>query len=85
MRWRKNKDGIKCNKNLSIIHFATFIKRILVEDGGGVRGRGVHLCLWIHQEYTFRHRSACRTPAEKQTGVPDQRRRIYGTTQNSVG
>ena len=26
--------------------------------------RGVHLSPRIHQEYTFRHRSACRTPAE---------------------
>ena len=34
------------------------------QDGGGVGGRGVHLSLRIHQEYTFRHRSACRTPAE---------------------
>jgi len=25
---------------------------------------GVHLSPWIHQEYTFRHRSACRTPAK---------------------
>ena len=25
---------------------------------------GVHLSPGIHQEYTFRHRSACRTPAE---------------------
>ena len=23
-----------------------------------------YISLWIHQEYTFRHRSACRTPAE---------------------
>ena len=34
------------------------------QDGGGVGGCGVHLSPWIHQEYTFRHRSACRTPAE---------------------
>ena len=34
------------------------------QDGGGVGGRGVHLSPWIHQEYTFGHRSACRTPAE---------------------
>ena len=27
-------------------------------------GSGVHLSPQIHQEYTFRHRSACRTPAE---------------------
>jgi len=34
------------------------------QDGAGVGGCGVHLSAWIHQEYTFRHRSACRTPAE---------------------
>ena len=34
------------------------------QDGGGVGGREVHLSSRIHQEYTFRHRSACRTPAE---------------------
>ena len=34
------------------------------QDGGGVGGRGVHLSPQIHQEYTFRHISACRTPAE---------------------
>ena len=34
------------------------------QDGGEVGGRGVHLSPRIHQEYTFRHRSACRTLAE---------------------
>ena len=34
------------------------------QDGGGVGGHGVHLSPQIHQEYTFRHRRACRTPAE---------------------
>ena len=34
------------------------------QDGGGVGGRGVHISPRIHQEYTFRHRSAYRTPAE---------------------
>ena len=34
------------------------------QDGGGVGGCGVHLFPGIHQEYTFRHRSACRTAAE---------------------
>ena len=34
------------------------------QDGRGVGGHGVHLSPWIHQEDTFRHRSACRTPAE---------------------
>ena len=32
--------------------------------GGGVGGCAVHLSPRIHQEYTFRHRSACRIPAE---------------------
>ena len=34
------------------------------QDGRGVGGHEVHLSPWMHQEYTFRHRSACRTPAE---------------------
>ena len=34
------------------------------QNGRGVGGHGVHLFPWIHQEYIFRHRSACRTPAE---------------------
>ena len=35
------------------------------QDGRGVGGHGVlHLSPWIYQEYTFRHRSACRTLAE---------------------
>ena len=34
------------------------------QDGGGVGGRGVHLSPQTHQEYTFRHRSACRTSAD---------------------
>ena len=34
------------------------------QDGRRVGGRGAHLSPWIHQEYTFRHRNACKTPAE---------------------
>ena len=34
------------------------------QDRGGVDGHGVPLSPQIHQEYTFRHRSAYRTPAE---------------------
>ena len=34
------------------------------QDGRGVGGRGVHLSPRIPQEYTFRHRSACRRPAK---------------------
>ena len=33
------------------------------QDGGRIGGHGVHLSPWIHQEYTSRHRSACRTTA----------------------
>ena len=42
------------------------VKNLLAreQDGRGVGGCGVHLSPGIHQEYTFRHRSACRTPAE---------------------
>ena len=40
------------------------------QDGGGVGGHGVHLSSQIHQEYTFRHRSACRTPAESGQEYP---------------
>ena len=34
------------------------------QDGGGVGGCEVQLSAQIHQEYIFRHRSACRTLAE---------------------
>ena len=34
------------------------------QGGGGVGGHGVLLSPQIHQEYTCRHRSTCRTPAE---------------------
>ena len=34
------------------------------QDGRGVGGRGGHLSLRVHQEYTFRPRSACRISAE---------------------
>ena len=35
------------------------------QDGRGVGECGIHLSLRIHQEYTFRHRSVRRTPAER--------------------
>ena len=35
-----------------------------LQDGRGVGGCGEHLFPWIWQEYTFRYRDACRTPAE---------------------
>ena len=31
------------------------------QDGRGVGGCGEHISPWIHQDYTFRHRSTCRT------------------------
>ena len=34
------------------------------QDGEEVGRREIHLSPQIHQEYTFRHRSACRTPTE---------------------
>ncbi|CAN0388490.1 unnamed protein product, partial [Rangifer tarandus platyrhynchus] len=34
------------------------------QNGGRVGGRGIYLSPRIHQEYTFRHRRAWRTPAE---------------------
>ena len=34
------------------------------KNGRGVGGHGVGLSPRIHQEYSFRHRSACRTLAE---------------------
>ena len=41
------------------------LQKYNLEQGGrGVGGCGIHLSPWIHQEYTFRHRTACTTPAE---------------------
>ena len=34
------------------------------QDGRRVDGLEVHLSPQIQREYTFRHRSACKTPAE---------------------
>ena len=34
------------------------------QDGRGTGGCGVHVSPQIHQGYTFRHRSACRIPAQ---------------------
>ena len=34
------------------------------QDGRGAGGCGVRLFPWICQQYTFRYRNACRTPAE---------------------
>ena len=34
------------------------------QNGGGVGRHGEYLSPRIHQEYTFRHRSACRAPVK---------------------
>ena len=36
----------------------------LQKQDGRIGGCEVPICPWIHQEYTFRHRSANRTPAD---------------------
>ena len=46
----------KCQQNSQKVYYRK-------QDGGGVGGHGVHLSPQIRQEYTFRHRSACRTQA----------------------
>ena len=50
------------------------------QDGGGVSGHGVHLSPQIHQEYTIRHRSACRTPAERDRSTRSAEKNIYNHT-----
>ena len=47
-----------------LIQFILKCIELREQDGRGVGGCGVHLSPWIHQEYTFRHRSACRITAE---------------------
>ena len=53
------------------------------QDGEGVGGLGVHLSPRIPQEYTFRHRSACRTLAESGQEYLT-RGKEHRTSQNSV-
>ena len=51
------------------------------QDGRGVGGCGGHLSLRVHQEYTFRHRSAFRTPAEsRQDDLTSGKERIEPRT-----
>ena len=54
------------------------------QDGGGVGGSGVHLSPQIHKEYTFRHRSACRTAAERGQEYLTTKR-IYKTMHGNRG
>ena len=53
------------------------------QDGGGVGGHRVHLSPGIHQEYTFRHRSACRTPAESRQEYLTSGKEYIETHKNS--
>ena len=55
------------------------------QDGGGVGGRGVYLSPRIHQEYTFRHRSACRTPAGSRQEYLTSGKEYIEPRQNLVG
>ena len=64
-RWCKDQNSLlpeQLLKQLSVI--ASNLICSVEQDGIGVGGRGVHLSPWIHQDYPFRHRSACRKPAE---------------------
>ena len=63
--WQNQYNIVKLKKK-EIIFLKKKKKIVLAgeQDGGGVGGRGVHLSLRIHQKYSFRHRNACRTPAE---------------------
>ena len=54
------------------------------QDGGGVGGHRVPLFSWILQEYIFRNRSACRTPAESRQEYLTSRKE-YRIMQNLVG
>ena len=54
------------SKQQNVLDLEELKNRMLGEeqDDRGVGGHGVHHSPRIRQEYTFRHRSACRTPAE---------------------
>ena len=52
-----------------LFHSSLFMTNKLVkvleeQVGGGAGGLEVHLSLWIHQEYSFRHRKARRTSGQ---------------------
>ena len=54
------------SKQQNVLDLEELKNRMLGEeqDDRGAGGHGVRRSPRIHQEYTFRHRSACRTPAE---------------------
>ena len=68
--------------------YADTIKQTIIweeeQNGGGVGGHGVYPSPWIRQEYTFRHRSTCRTPGKRGQEYLTSGKE-YRTTQNSVG
>ena len=51
--------------------FIVYVQKLGLQeqDGRGIGRRGVHLSPWIYQEYTFRHRGACRTAASGQEDI----------------
>ena len=53
---------MKLENNEDLLLVKIYLER--EQDGRGVGGHGGHLSPWIHQEYTFKHRSACRIPTE---------------------
>ena len=57
-------DGIQtCRLHRRTDH-SIHLNSLQEQDGRWVGGQGVHLSPQTHQEHTFRHRSACRKPAE---------------------
>ena len=63
-----NSAGQEGGVGTSLTYGNLYQKKKKEQDGEGVGGHGVHLSPWIHQEDTFRYRSACRIPAENGEG-----------------
>ena len=81
--WSKEQNSLlpeQLLKQLSVI--ASNLICGVEQDGRGVGGHGVHLSQWIHQDYTFRHRSACRTPAESRQEYPTTRKEYISSVQS---
>ena len=64
--WRTDAFKLWYWRRLLRVPWSSDSKKICLseQDSREVGKSGVHLSPWIHQEYTFRHRSACRTPPE---------------------
>ena len=65
--------GHKESDTTERLHFSLYRCR-RPNDGRGVGGCVVHLSPWIHQEYTFGHRNARRTPSESGQGYLTSRK-----------